>query len=61
MLGLSADELPTTTRSVRRRLDFDRPVEPGLIAECLDIALQAPSGGNLQDWAWDGWQRTPPS
>ena len=52
MLGLSADELLTTTRAVRRRLDFDRPVDPGLITECLDIALQAPSGGNLQDWQW---------
>ena len=52
MLGLSADELLTTTRAVRRRLDFDRPVDPGLITECLDIALQAPSGGNRQDWVW---------
>ena len=52
MLGLSADELLTTTRAVRKRLDFDRPVDPGLIVECLDIALQAPSGGNLQDWVW---------
>ena len=52
MLGLSADELLTTTRAVRKRLDFDRPVDPELITECLDIALQAPSGGNLQDWQW---------
>ena len=52
MLGLSADELLTTTRAVRKRLDFDRPVDPALIIECLDIALQAPSGGNLQGWQW---------
>ncbi|MYJ82344.1 MAG: nitroreductase family protein, partial [Acidimicrobiaceae bacterium] len=52
MLGLSADELLTTTRAVRKRLDFDRPVDPGLMTECLDIALQAPSGGNRQDWVW---------
>ena len=52
MLGLSADELLTTTRAVRKRLDFDRPVDPKLITECLDIALQAPTGGNLQDWQW---------
>ena len=52
MLGLSADELLTTTRAVRKRLDFDRPVDHGLIIECLGIALQAPTGGNLQDWAW---------
>ena len=52
MLGLSADELLTTTRAVRKRLDFDRPVDPELIIECLGIALQAPTGGNLQDWQW---------
>ena len=52
MLGLSADELLTTTRAVRKRLDFDRPVDPELITECLGIALQAPSGGNRQDWQW---------
>ena len=47
---LSADEVLTTTRAVRRRLDFDRPVEPELIRECLEVALQAPTGGNNQDW-----------
>ena len=52
MLGLSADELLTTTRAVRKRLDFDRAVDPELITECLGIALQAPSGGNRQDWQW---------
>ncbi len=52
MLGLSVDELLTTTRAVRKRLDFDRPVDPELVTGCLDIALQAPTGGNLQDWAW---------
>ena len=52
MLGLSADELLTTTRAVRKRLDFDRPLDPGLITEGLHIALQAPSGGNRQDWQW---------
>ena len=52
MLGLSVDEVLTTTRAVRKRLDFDRPVDPRLITECLDIALQAPSGSNRQDWRW---------
>ncbi len=52
MLDLSADELLTTTRAVRRRLDFERPVEPELIRECLRIALQAPSGSNRQGWHW---------
>ncbi|MBT4521239.1 MAG: nitroreductase family protein [Halieaceae bacterium] len=49
-LGLSADEVLTTTRSVRKRLDFDRPVEMELIKECLNIALQAPTGSNEQGW-----------
>jgi len=46
----NADELLTTTRSVRRRLDLDRPVPVELIQECLEVALQAPTGGNLQLW-----------
>jgi len=49
---LSADELLTTTRSVRRRLDLDRPVEPAVLTECLELALQAPSGSNRQAWHW---------
>lgn len=51
-LNLTADEVLTTTRSVRKRLDFDRPVERALVEECLDIALQAPTGSNSQGWAW---------
>jgi nitroreductase len=47
---LSPDELLATTRSVRQRLDLTRPVERGLIEECLRLAQQAPSGGNRQ-WA----------
>jgi nitroreductase len=49
-LNLSPDELLTTTRSVRKRLDFSRPVEPELIKECLELAVQAPTGGNSQGW-----------
>ena len=49
-LDLTPDELLTTTRSVRKRLDFSRPVEPELIRECLDMAVQAPSGANSQRW-----------
>jgi nitroreductase len=49
-LNLSADQVLTTTRSVRKRLDFDRPVEREVIMECLDIALQAPTGSNSQGW-----------
>ena len=49
-LNLSTDELLTTTRSVRKRLDFSRPVESELIKECLELAVQAPTGGNSQGW-----------
>ena len=45
-LGLSADEVLTTTRAVRKRLDFKRPVEMSVVKECLEIAIQAPVGGN---------------
>ena len=51
-LNLSADEVLTTTRSVRKRLDLERPVERSVIEECLQIALQAPTGSNSQGWHW---------
>ncbi|MBW3665502.1 MAG: nitroreductase family protein [Actinobacteria bacterium] len=51
-LDLTPDELLTTTRAVRKRLDLDRPVERAVIEECLDIALQAPTGSNMQNWHW---------
>ena len=47
---LSADHVLRTTRAVRKRLDFDRPVPREVIRECLDIALQAPTGSNRQNW-----------
>jgi nitroreductase len=46
----TVDELLTTTRAVRKRLDLDRPVPPDVIEECLDLAIQAPTGGNQQGW-----------
>jgi nitroreductase len=49
-LNLSADEVLTTTRAVRKRLELGRPVDPTLIRECLEIALQAPTGSNRQVW-----------
>jgi len=50
-MDLSAiDHVLTTTRSVRRRLDFERPVEPEVIEECIDIAAQAPTGANQEAW-----------
>ena len=49
-LNLTPDELLTTTRAVRKRLDLDRPVERAVIEECLAIAEQAPTGSNRQNW-----------
>ena len=49
-LGLGADELLSTTRAVRKRLDLERPVEPELLDECLQLAAQAPTGSNAQGW-----------
>jgi nitroreductase len=51
-LNLTNDELLSTTRSVRKRLDFDRPVERAVVEECLNLALQAPTGSNSQGWHW---------
>jgi nitroreductase len=46
----TVDHLLTTTRSVRKRLDFSRPVDLGVIERCIAIALQAPTGSNQQGW-----------
>src|SRR3954452_20783452 len=51
-LNLSADEVLSTTRAVRKRLDLDRPVEREVLLECLELALQAPTGSNSQGWQW---------
>lgn len=51
-LNLTVDELLTTTRSVRKRLDLGKPVPRELLMECLDLALQAPTGSNAQGWQW---------
>lgn len=51
-LNLSVDEVLTTTRSVRKRLDFDKPVPRDVLMECLELALQAPTGSNSQGWQW---------
>lgn len=49
-LDLSADEVLSTTRAVRKRLDLTRPVPRKLIEECVDLATQAPTGRNRQRW-----------
>lgn len=51
-LNLSVDEVLTTTRSVRKRLDLDRPVPREVLLECLELAVQAPTGSNAQGWQW---------
>lgn len=50
LLPLNPDELLSTTRAVRKRLDLTRPVEREVIEECLAMAQQAPSGSNAQNW-----------
>jgi len=46
------DEVLATTRAVRRRLDFDRPVDNQVLLDCIDLAEQAPTGGNLGSRRW---------
>ncbi len=48
----SVDELLSTTRSVRKRLDLTRPVGRDVILECIRLAMQAPTASNAQDWRW---------
>ena len=50
----SVDEALTTTRAVRLRLDLERPVDNDIIYDCIDIAEQAPSGGNQGRRRWIG-------
>jgi nitroreductase len=51
-LNLSFDDVLTTTRSVRKRLDLEKPVPREVLLECLELALQAPTGSNSQGWQW---------
>ncbi|WP_419844980.1 nitroreductase family protein [Candidatus Poriferisocius sp.] len=46
------DRLLSTTRSVRRRLDFDRAVDPNILRDCVTLAAYAPNASNAQDWRW---------
>lgn len=52
MLDLTAEELLTTTRAVRYRLDLDRPIDPGLLRRCVELATQAPTGRHEQGWSF---------
>ena len=51
-LNLTVDEVLSTTRAVRRRLDVTRPVPRAVLEECLELALQAPNGTNRNEWRW---------
>jgi nitroreductase len=51
-LDLTPRELLTTTRTVRKRLDLERPVEREVVEECLQLAFQAPNGSDQQTWGW---------
>jgi len=51
-LDLTVDEVLSTTRAVRRRLDVTRPVPRAVLEECLELALQAPNGANRNEWRW---------
>ena len=51
-LNLSVDDVLTTTRSVRKRLDLEKPVPREVLLECLELAIQAPTGSNQQGWQW---------
>ena len=46
------DALLSTTRAVRKRLDLERPVPRAVVDECLELAVQAPTGSNSQTWRW---------
>ena len=48
----TCDELLSTTRAVRKRLDLNRPVPREVVEECLQLAVQAPTGSNSQNWRW---------
>lgn len=48
----TVDQLLTTTRAVRRRLDLSRPVPRAVIERCLELAVQAPTASNMQGWRW---------
>jgi len=52
VLPLTIDELLTTTRAVRRRLDLERPVPRAVVEKCLELAFDAPNGSNQQPWRW---------
>lgn len=51
-LNLGLDEALATTRTVRRGLDLERPVDDTVLRECFELAHQSPTGSNAQSWQW---------
>ncbi|ORA10370.1 nitroreductase family protein [Mycobacterium arosiense] len=51
-LNLTVDEVLSTTRAVRQRLDVTKPVPRAVLEECLELAMQAPNGTNRNEWRW---------
>jgi nitroreductase len=51
-LPITPEELLTTTRTVRKRLDLERPVRREVVEACLRLAFQAPNGSDQQTWGW---------
>ncbi|GAA1948412.1 nitroreductase family protein [Streptomyces durmitorensis] len=49
---MDAAEVLTTTRTVRRRLDLNRPVDIDVVRDCVRVAQQAPNGGDREASAW---------
>ncbi len=49
---MDVEYLLTATRSARKSLDLDTPVDLDDIRECLRIGLQAANGSNSQAWRW---------
>jgi len=51
MVDVSAvDHVLSTTRSVRRRLDFGRAVPAAVLEQCIAVATQAPTGLFRESW-----------
>lgn len=46
----SVDHALSTARSVRRKLDFERPLEPSVLHDCINVATQAPTGLDGENW-----------
>jgi nitroreductase len=49
---MDIEQLLTATRSARKSLDLDAPVDLPEIRDCLRIGLHAANGSNQQSWRW---------